>query len=342
MNKTVVIDLSDPEVCRWARMKIWRRSVLDRLVIMLEQLRKQIEIIHSPVDNPSDVLMLPGNLVCSAKFLKGWIESGQDFRTYSKCSPYVFSLCTSEAVIRKAQRELFKDSKKETNGWVAIKINAKISIPISRFLSRYSIHNNWITLMNLPVALLGPWLFLGNGYRCAALSGLVFQLGSILDGCDGEIARTKLQVTKFGGWLDTALDNFSYLAFFLAVGVWQSRVQANPFYFQALMAGLFSLLLALLTTYIGMHRLGTQTHHVYRQAFVALSNASRTLRTINHLNFLSRRENFSVGIMFLCLLDLRNAVYWALLCALFLYSAVVIGTFPKIYKKAKMKGAPHA
>ncbi len=306
--------------------KIWEHSIPERLALML----KQCGVKQAPQD-------LPDNLVCSTKFLKDWIASGQNFESYSAKSPYVFFLCTSNEMLNQAKKALFKDSKKETDGWVSQKLNAIISIPISKFLSRHAIHPNWITLLNLPVALLAPWLFLKEGYFFTALSGLVFQLGSILDGCDGEIARTKLQVTKFGGWLDTAVDNFSYLAFFYAVGLRQSIVTAHPFYFQIFIVGLGCLFTALITTYVGMHRMGAQTHHAYRQAFIALSQSSPILRAVNRFNFLSKRENFALGIMFLCFLNLKSPIYYILLSTLFLYSAIVIGTFPKIYK-----GASHA
>lgn len=223
MNKTVAIDLSNSEIFKYAKMKIWQYSIFERLTIMLKQCG--VSVVDQGITN------LPSNLVCSTKFLKAWVESGKSFESYAINSPHVFFLCTSDESLKKAKQELFKDSKKETDGWVSQKINAIISIPISRFLSRYSIHPNWITLLNLPVALLGPWLFMQDGYLFAALSGLAFQLGSVLDGCDGEIARTKLQVTKLGGWLDTALDNFSYLAFFFSVGLSQSKVEANPLQF---------------------------------------------------------------------------------------------------------------
>jgi phosphatidylglycerophosphate synthase len=51
---------------------------------------------------------------------------------------------------------------------------------------------------------------------------IVVNVSSILDGCDGEIARLKLQASRLGEWLDNVLDdlvNASYgLALAIAVG----------------------------------------------------------------------------------------------------------------------------
>ena len=41
------------------------------------------------------------------------------------------------------------------------------------------------------------------------LAGLVIQLSSIVDGCDGEVARLRFQSSKFGGWFDTILDRYA-------------------------------------------------------------------------------------------------------------------------------------
>ena len=43
------------------------------------------------------------------------------------------------------------------------------------------------------------------------LGGLLAQLSSILDGCDGEIARLKLLESKFGEFFDRVLDRYSDL-----------------------------------------------------------------------------------------------------------------------------------
>ncbi|RKX59815.1 MAG: CDP-alcohol phosphatidyltransferase, partial [Thermodesulfobacteriota bacterium] len=47
--------------------------------------------------------------------------------------------------------------------------------------------------------------------------GLVYQLSSIIDGVDGEIARLTLKESKFGGWLDSLLDRFVDFFFLLAL-----------------------------------------------------------------------------------------------------------------------------
>lgn len=53
---------------------------------------------------------------------------------------------------------------------------------------------------------------------------LLVPLASILEGCDGEVARLKLQESAFGCWLETARDYLFYLCLFvgMTVGLWKS------------------------------------------------------------------------------------------------------------------------
>ena len=40
----------------------------------------------------------------------------------------------------------------------------------------------------------------------------------VIDGCDGEIARLKLQYSPIGAWLDTIVDELTSFTYFLAIG----------------------------------------------------------------------------------------------------------------------------
>ncbi len=48
-----------------------------------------------------------------------------------------------------------------------------------------------------------------SGYPALAIGGVLAQLASIIDGCDGEIARLKHSQSAFGGWLDAVLDRYA-------------------------------------------------------------------------------------------------------------------------------------
>ncbi|MFQ6107632.1 MAG: CDP-alcohol phosphatidyltransferase family protein [Thermoplasmata archaeon] len=52
--------------------------------------------------------------------------------------------------------------------------------------------------------------------------GLLVQFSSILDGCDGEVARLKFMTTKKGGFIDSVLDRYgdSVIILGLCFGYW--------------------------------------------------------------------------------------------------------------------------
>jgi len=54
------------------------------------------------------------------------------------------------------------------------------------------------------------------------LGGILVHIHSIVDGCDGEVARLKLRQTKYGGWLDSVLDRYVDAAIILGLtyGYW--------------------------------------------------------------------------------------------------------------------------
>src|SRR5690606_26253831 len=60
------------------------------------------------------------------------------------------------------------------------------------------------------------------------IAGTLMQLNSILDGCDGELARVRFQGSKLGQWLDTVGDDLSNVLFWaaLAIGVSHSGAPA--------------------------------------------------------------------------------------------------------------------
>ena len=52
-------------------------------------------------------------------------------------------------------------------------------------------------------------LFAVGNYWLLALGGLLAQFASIIDGCDGEVARLKYLSSDYGGWFDAVLDRYA-------------------------------------------------------------------------------------------------------------------------------------
>jgi phosphatidylglycerophosphate synthase len=115
-------------------------------------------------------------------------------------------------------------------------LERKISIAITRRLVQTSITPNQMTLVSVLVGLIGAF-FMGihKGFWQMVGSGL-FLLHSILDGCDGEIARIKFAESRWGGLIDFWGDNVVHSAVFFAIAwEWWARTQILfPFVLAAL------------------------------------------------------------------------------------------------------------
>jgi phosphatidylglycerophosphate synthase len=121
-----------------------------------------------------------------------------------------------------AERKLDSWLVKPTDGIFA-RFNRRISIPISRQLIRFPITPNMVSLFTLGVSFMAGVCFAMGDYRNMVLGALLGVFASILDGCDGEVARLKLQESEFGCWLETVCDYLYYLFMFAGMTIGLSR-----------------------------------------------------------------------------------------------------------------------
>jgi phosphatidylglycerophosphate synthase len=103
----------------------------------------------------------------------------------------------------------------------------KVSLAISRRLARTSITPNAMTLISVGIGLSGAPFFLSERPALQTIGALLFVLHSIVDGCDGELARLKLQESRLGGVLDFWGDNVVHIAVFASVAVGWSLAGAR-------------------------------------------------------------------------------------------------------------------
>jgi CDP-L-myo-inositol myo-inositolphosphotransferase len=107
---------------------------------------------------------------------------------------------------------------KPQDGFVSRFLNRPISRRITRFLLKFPIHPNWWTISIFVVPLIACVFLVRGDYVSIVIGAAIFQAFSILDGCDGEIARAKNLESKFGERLDTFCDFLASLLYVLALG----------------------------------------------------------------------------------------------------------------------------
>lgn len=112
----------------------------------------------------------------------------------------------------RVERALFSQAVKQgEDGFISRNLNRKISTKISRMLVN-KIEPKHATLMSFFAGILSSLTL----FFSIPLAGILYQVSSILDGVDGEIARVAMKTSKTGGWMDSILDrivDFLFLAF---------------------------------------------------------------------------------------------------------------------------------
>jgi phosphatidylglycerophosphate synthase len=125
-----------------------------------------------------------------------------------------------EAARKRAEWALIRRMNKSFEGPVDALINWRFSMRITRVLARRSlaVTPNHVTVTAILVGLLAAFLVSRGGWACVAAAGVLLELNSILDSCDGELARLRYQYSKVGQWLDNLSDDIVDNVFIICAG----------------------------------------------------------------------------------------------------------------------------
>ena len=213
---------------------------------------------------------------------------------------------------------LFNHISKNVSGWFSKKINSKISIPISKLLIKTSIHPNVITLI---VGLIGISCGVFYAINMPFVGAIILQSATILDRCDGEVARIKLRESKFGQWFDTALDQLSYFSMFLGISICMNNpkfflfTSDNIIFKQLSILNILLYLIFLTTILFFMLRRTQNGSLAYYPSevdkIIPLEDRSFSYRIITKFRFLLKREFFSPAMIIISLIGYETATILA-------------------------------
>jgi phosphatidylglycerophosphate synthase len=138
---------------------------------------------------------------------------------------YWMRLTSDEDSAKKAEDLIFAHVGKTATGWISRNINSKVSLPTSRLLVKTPLTPNMISiLINIIGMFCGVFYAIGH----PVWGALCMQAATILDRCDGEVARVKLMETQRGQWVDTISDQVTVLSFILGVPIGYYYITKNP------------------------------------------------------------------------------------------------------------------
>jgi phosphatidylglycerophosphate synthase len=103
---------------------------------------------------------------------------------------------------------------KSQDGFMARHFDRFISLAISRRLLDTPVTPNMMTVASALLGFIGSSFFLVPTHAARLGGAVLIWLHSVLDGCDGELARVRFQESPLGGMLDFWSDNLVHLALF--------------------------------------------------------------------------------------------------------------------------------
>ena len=93
--------------------------------------------------------------------------------------------------------------------------------PAVAFFARHKIHPNVFTILSFLFGCTGGALMASGLIR---LASVIFLLSGILDNIDGNLARKRELVTRFGALFDSTLDRYSETLYFLGIAFYFTRI----------------------------------------------------------------------------------------------------------------------
>lgn len=163
---------------------------------------------------------------------------------------------TDEASRKAAEDAVFAQLLRGDLGVIARYLNKPISFRITRYLlCHLPFTPNHVSVMAALVGLCGVALVTTGQHWLMVAGFFLAHAQSVLDGCDGELARIRFQQSKVGEWLDTFIDEGLNMALFACVGIGVWRQSGSAL---ALAVGLSAAAIHLLYDVVAMTELVRQ------------------------------------------------------------------------------------
>lgn len=210
-----------------------------------------------------------------------------------------------------AENLLLEQCRKSTDGVIATWMNRPISTFITKQLARFSIPPNALTILTTLIGLLASYYVSFASYGYALWGAFLFHFSSLLDGCDGEMARLTMRESRFGEWLDTITDNLTYLCFFIGVSVGLYRME-DPYLWiggPLLLIGVSLTLGVMFYFLVSYTTSGSLT--ALQLHFAKLGQTNFFYRFLKKINFLVKRDFFAFFFLICAFFGRLDFILWS-------------------------------
>jgi phosphatidylglycerophosphate synthase len=137
-----------------------------------------------------------------------------------------------------AEQRLLRTLGRDGDSPLVRQVARAVSRSVTKWLLHTRITPNQITLVSATIGLCGAVFLAQPATLLRVLGACLFLLSTIVDGCDGELARLTFRESAFGAKLDVTMDNVVHVFLFCAIALGQYRQHQDSLY---LILGAFTL-----------------------------------------------------------------------------------------------------
>ena len=207
--------------------------------------------------------------------------------------------------------------------------------PLSKQLIKTPLTPNMISvLINVIGFMSGPFYALGH----PVIGAICMQIATILDRCDGEVARIKLMETKKGQWVDTISDQVSMLSFYIGLPIGYYAINnsgwiiglgiMNVFFFVFFIAWSFYFLVKYTDS-------GSLVSYMKVDNFIDTEKTSYMRKFISFLRPLGRRNFYSMAFLVMAIFGGYPVVFFFATVAITFFFIHVLEDILKLSKIKK-------
>ncbi len=235
-------------------------------------------------------------------------------------------LCSDDAKI--AQNMLTKSLRKpfgrDADGLIAYTINRPCSLFISKRIANSFITPNMVTVFGLILGLVAAGLMFTAIDFLMILAVILWQISSMVDGIDGELARMRMNPSHKGEWFDTVADDITNITFMFGLGHAMSIIKDCPLYFYIASGVCVLMVIACLWFYREFVKMGIASHNHFEWGFEAENKENKRKEHRNIFRrfvdlvaggfaWIAKRDFYTFLIMILVIIHQTPIAYYVML-----------------------------
>ena len=200
-------------------------------------------------------------------------------------------------------------------------MNKYISVSVSFLLAKTSITPNIITTINLIIGIVASLILILEGTKAipenrylTAISGILFNLASIFDGCDGEVARLKYLESNFGVIYDSMVDDITNALFILALSIFLHKESIG-----IILVGIY--ILTKFFQILGAKRKKERDYVKYE--LTVLKSENKLSKIIQFASSLARNDFFSFLVMIFAILNRYDILFGGIIIYVSIFFIIV-------------------